>query len=297
VDQNRHLFLFLLSKRANILRKNNEGFIVKLQNLSSILYHLPSPVSNYSSTFQIFSEDEQEALRSGGWILQACLLHVAGFVEEGISTEELDAKAEEFIRKEGGKPAFKGYQGFTGTLCASVNDAVVHGMPNHRKLKNGDIISLDCGVIYDDLYTDACITVGVGNIVPEVQAFLDTTQQSLEDVIDEVVCAGAHVGDIGAFIQQRLQSHGYEPVPVLTGHGLGSTLHQFPDVPNLGKKGRGPVLPVGTMIAIEPIAVMGNPDVYTAADGWTVVTKDGSLACHFEHSLLITEDGCEILTA
>lgn len=253
-------------------------------------------MSRYSSTFQIFTEHEQDALRSGGWILRECLLYVANLVEVGISTEELDAKAEEFIRKEGGKPAFKGYQGFPATLCTSVNDAVVHGMPTKKPLQSGDIVSLDCGVIYDDLFTDACTTVAVGEIAPDVQAFLDITSQSLEDVIDQVVCAGAKTGDIGAFIQHRLQSAGYEPVPVLTGHGLGETLHQFPDVPNLGKRGRGVALPAGTMIAIEPIAVMGNPDVYTAADGWTILSKDGSLACHFEHSLLITEDGCEIIT-
>jgi methionyl aminopeptidase len=172
----------------------------------------------------------------------------------------------------------------------------VHGIPSAKeKLKEGDIISLDGGVIYDDLYTDACVSVGVGKISEEAQLFLTRSSEILEAVIKEKVKAGVKVGDISSFIQQGLEKHGYSAVKVLTGHGLGDNLHQFPDVPNVGKAGMGPVLPAGTMIAIEPIAVMGKPDVYTSTDQWTVLTKDSSLACHFEHSVLVLDGGYEII--
>jgi methionyl aminopeptidase len=250
----------------------------------------------YIDDCQIFSESQIDSLRTGGSVLRDCLKHVATFVKPGISTLELDVIAEDFIRKRGGVPAFKGYNGFPCTLCTSVNDQVVHGIPSKKQiLKDGDIISLDCGVIVDGLYTDACTSVPVGNIDIRARKFLDTVSETLEAVISEVVKGGAHVGDISSFIEKRLVKAGYSPVRALTGHGLGDTLHQFPDVPNVGKAGTGPVLPVGTMIAIEPIATIGKPDVYTATDQWTILTKDGSLACHFEHSVLITEDGCEVI--
>lgn len=250
----------------------------------------------YTDTFQIFSPAQKDSLRHGGEILRECLKHVAGLVKPGISTLELDIAAEEFILERGGVPAFKGYHGFPGTLCTSVNDQVVHGIPSAGPLlKSGDIISLDGGVIFDGLYTDSCVTVGVGQVDPKTQAFLDYVSATLEHVIAEVVRAGAKVGDISSFIEKSLRRGGFGAVRSLTGHGLGDTLHQFPDVPNVGKAGTGPVLPVGTMIAIEPIATVGSPEVYTAADNWTVLTKDKSLACHFEHSVLITEEGCEIV--
>jgi len=250
----------------------------------------------HDETFQIFSAAEQDSLRKAGRILRECLAHVSLLVAPGITTIELDAAAERFIRAEGGEPAFKGYHGFPGTLCTSVNDVVVHGIPNEDlTLKEGDIVSLDCGVIVDDLYTDACVTVGVGTLAPEVEKFLQISSKTLESVIDEVVGAGAKIGDISAFIEKKLRKAGYTPVESLTGHGLGCTLHQFPDVPNVGKAGKGPVLPVGTMIAIEPIASMGKGEIYTERDNWTIRTKDSSLASHFEHSVLITEDGCEII--
>ncbi len=250
----------------------------------------------YVDTCQLFSPAQIESLRKGGAILRDCLRHTALLVRPGMTTMDLDLEAEIFIRQRGGIPAFKGYHGFTGTLCTSVNDAVVHGIPSKKeKIKEGDIISLDGGVIFGGLYTDSCVTVAVGQIDPNVQAFLTHTSQVLEDVITEVVRPGVQVGDISSYIEKNLKKGGYAAVRALTGHGLGDNLHQFPDVPNVGKAGTGPVLPVGTMIAIEPIAVMGNPEVYTANDGWTVLTKDRSLACHFEHSVLIPEDGYEII--
>ncbi len=250
----------------------------------------------YTDTCQIFDAKQQDSLRHGGAILRDCLKYVAGLVKPGISTLELDAAAEEFIVSRGGVPAFKGYHGFPGTLCTSVNDQVVHGIPSAGPLlKIGDIISLDGGVIFDNLYTDACVTVGVGEIDPKIRSFLVFVSETLENVIGEVVKAGAKVGDISSFIEKSLQRGGFGVVRTLTGHGLGDTLHQFPDVPNVGKAGTGFTLPVGTMIAIEPIATMGRPDVYTARDNWTVLTKDKSVACHFEHSILITESGPEIV--
>ncbi len=250
----------------------------------------------YADTCQVFSKSEQDSLRKGGAILRDCLQYVAPLAKPGVSTLALDRAAEEFILSRGGKPAFKGYHGFPGTLCTSVNDHVVHGIPSDKQiLQEGDVVSLDCGVIYDDLYTDACVTVGVGSISPGIKKFLKTVSDTLEEAISEIVQGGMQVGDLSSFIEKKLQKGGYGVVRALTGHGLGETLHQFPDVPNVGKAGTGPILPVGTMIAIEPIATMGSPEVYTSTDQWTVLTKDGSLACHFEHSVLLTEDGYEII--
>lgn len=249
-----------------------------------------------NSQCQIFSETEVQSLRTGGKILRDCLMLVKELVKPGISTLALDQAAEEFIRRHGAVPAFKGYSGYPASLCTSINDEVVHGIPRlERVLRQGDIISLDCGVLFHGLYTDACISVGVGSLAPKVRQFLNCTADILEMVIADVVRAGVHVGDISAAIEQRLKKLGYTPVRSLTGHGLGTRLHQFPDIPNVGKKGTGPLLPAGTMIAIEPIATMGKPEVYTAQDHWTVLTSDKSLTCHFEHSVLLTEQGGEII--
>lgn len=248
-----------------------------------------------SRTCQIFTASQISDLRKGGAILRDCLEHVASLVKPGVTTADLDKAAETFITARGGKPAFKGYQGYKATLCTSVNDEIVHGIPGPRVLKDGDIISLDNGVIYGGLYTDACVSVGVGNISPQAQTFLDTISQTLELVVKDVVKSGVQVGTISAFIQRHIESAGYTVVRQLTGHGLGNTLHQFPDIPNWGKQGTGPELPVHTLIAIEPIAVMGGDAISTDDDGWTIRTKDGSLAGHFEHTLLITEGGCEVI--
>ncbi len=249
-----------------------------------------------SEAFQIFSVRQIEALRDGGKILQGCLKHTASLVRPGITTLELDKAAETFIRDHGGRPAFKGYHGFPGTLCISVNDEVVHGIPGDRVLRESDVVSLDGGVIYDKLYTDACTTVVAGRPEAGVQEFLDTVSFTLEDVIRDVVKSGVHIGTISSFIQTHIEKAGYCIIKQLTGHGLGSTLHQFPDVPNWGEEESGPILPVNTMIAIEPIASMGRrSDISTDSDGWTIRTKDGTTACHFEHSVLITDGGCEII--
>lgn len=249
----------------------------------------------YDDTFQIFTLSQIDSLRRGGKILRECLEHCKILVKPGVKTVDIDRAAEEFVCSRGGKPAFKGYHGFPATLCISINDEIVHGIPGQRVIENGDIVSLDGGVVYDDLYTDACITVAAGKIPKETDEFLAVGADTLERVVSGVVRAGVKVGDISSFIQQSLECHGYKPIRALTGHGLGTTLHQFPDVPNWGKAGRGPVLPASTIIAIEPIAAMGSPEVVTNPDRWTIRTKDGSLALHFEHTVLVMDGGCEVL--
>lgn len=247
------------------------------------------------SSFQIFSAAEIALLRKGGKILRDCLLEVAKHVKPGITTGHLDSIAEDFIRShEGAAPAFKGYHGFPATLCTSVNEECVHGIPGPRTLLEGDIVALDCGVIFGGLYTDACLSVPVGKVTEDVLTFLRVSEEALENVC-RIVAPGIKVGDISSTIQKFVEGHGYSCVNGLTGHGLGTTLHQFPDVPNVGKAGTGPKLPVHTIIAIEPITAMGRPEIREAGDGWTITTKDRSLSAHYEHTVLVTEAGYEIL--
>ena len=247
------------------------------------------------SKFQIFTPAEITSMRRAGKILRECLQHTAKHVKPGITTLELDRIAEEFIRShEGAVPAFKGYRNYPCTLCTSVNDQCVHGLPGKRVLKEGDIIALDCGVMVDKLYTDACISVGVGKISSEAETFLRESEAALEKAC-ALIAPGVHIGDLSSTIQQHVESKGYSCVQSLTGHGLGATLHQFPDIPNTGTAGTGPVLPVHTIIAVEPITAMGGGSIRDEGDGWTISTKDGSLSAHFEHTVLVTEKGHEIL--
>jgi len=246
------------------------------------------------SQFQIFSEKEIESLRKGGKILRACLNLVESMVAEGVTTKELDEAAEEFILSEGCKPGFKGYRHFPNTLCTSVNEECVHGIPGDRELKEGDIISVDCGVIFDGLYTDACFTAPVGEISEEAAKLLSVTAQCLENLV-ALVKKGVKVGDISATVQKTAEAAGFHPVRSLTGHGLGKTLHQFPDIPNVGEAGTGATLPVNTLIAVEPIISAGSDAVVSDEDGWTLSTKDSALCAHFEHTLLVLEGSCEIL--
>jgi methionyl aminopeptidase len=245
-------------------------------------------------SFQIFTDAEITSLRTGGKILRECLEMLRPKAVAGVRTIDLDRLAESFIRDRGGLPAFKGYHDYPGTLCISVNDECVHGIPGERVLKDGDIVSLDGGVIYDGLYTDACITVPVGSVSREAQELLRVTEQALDEAV-AMLRPGIHVGDISSNTQKIVERAGFKPVRSLTGHGLGTTLHQFPDVPNFGKKGTGPVFPVHTLVAIEPIVAISASDVRSLEDGWTLVTEDGSLAAHFEHTLLTTEGGCEVI--
>lgn len=247
------------------------------------------------SKFQIFTSAEISSMRRAGKILQDCLQHVAAHVQPGVKTAELDRLAEAFIRSHpGATPAFKGYRGYPFTLCTSVNDQCVHGLPSERVLQNGDIVSLDCGVMVDRLYTDACITVGVGTIAPATEKFLTESKAALDEAC-ALIRPGTRIGDLSATIQHSVEGKGYSCMQALTGHGLGYSLHQFPDIPNLGKAGTGPSLPVHTIIAVEPITAMGKGEIRDEGDGWTISTRDGSLSAHFEHTVLVTESGHEIL--
>lgn len=248
------------------------------------------------SRFQIFNEKEIASLRKGGKILHDCLSHVAALVEPGITTGFLDSMAETFIRDHGGVPGFKGYQGFPATLCTSRNDVCVHGIPSAEELQEGDIISIDCGVVLDGLNTDACITVPVGIISPQKQSLMQTTAEALEQAV-QVVKAGVHVGDISATVERVARARGFSPVRALTGHGLGTILHQYPDIPNVGTAKTGPVLPAMTLIAIEPIISAGSDAILEGEDGWTIYVKDHALVAHFEHTVLVLEGGHEVLTA
>lgn len=245
-------------------------------------------------SFNIFQKKEIDTFRQAGKVLRDCLEMLRSEARAGVTTHELDVMAEKFIRERGGEPAFKGYNGYTATLCTSVNEECVHGIPGNRVLHDGDIVSLDCGVRMNGLNTDACITVGVGNISKEAQHLLDTTQSALEAAV-EVIRPGARVGDVSSTVQKVVEKAKCTVIRPLTGHGLGKNLHEFPDIPNHGRAGTGPVFPAWTVIAVEPIVSLGSNDIRETGDGWTLVTDDGSLSCHFEHTILLTDDGCEVL--
>lgn len=247
------------------------------------------------SGFQIFTAEEIAAVRHAGKILRECIDFVGTLICPGITTRELDFAAEQFIRKhEGAEPAFMGYHGYPSTLCTSINDECVHGMPGKRILTTGDIIAIDCGVKYKGLNTDACKSFPVGKIAPEAARLLVVTKQALDAGV-AAVRAGARVGDISAAVQGVVEGAGFSVISALTGHGLGRTLHQFPDVPNVGERGKGPTLPEHTLIAIEPITATGKDGIVDGGDLWTIKTKDGSLSAHFEHTLLVLRDGCEVI--
>lgn len=244
---------------------------------------------------EVFSAQDIDSFRRAGKILAECLEIAAEAVRPGISTKELDKIAEDFIRShDKAVPAFQGYRNYPYTLCTSINEECVHGLPSDRTLEEGDIIKLDGGVKIDGLYTDACVTVGVGRISPEAKKLLTVTQKAL-DLAIETIHEGSRVGDISSVIEKTVRAEGFAPVRVLTGHGLGRTLHQYPDVPNIGEKGTGAVLPAGTVIAIEPIVSAGSDEVVDMGDGWTLSIKDRKLAAHFEHTVLVTETGAEVL--
>jgi methionyl aminopeptidase len=247
------------------------------------------------SQFQILTQKQIADARASGKILRECLEKVASEVREGITTGELDRIAEEFIRSHAGAtPVFKGYHGYPATLCTSVDDECVHGIPGSRRLANGDIVSLDCGVRYRGLVTDACVTVAVGTIPPEVRRFLERSKQALDDAC-AMVRSALRVGDISAAIQRTVESGGYKCVRSLTGHGVGSELHQYPDIPNTGTERSGPMIPAFTLLAIEPITSMGTDEIREGGDGWTIKTADGSRSAHFEHTVLVLPEGHEIL--
>lgn len=248
------------------------------------------------------TQKEINSLKESGRRLAMVVRKVSEMVKPGISTLELDQYAESLIVEMGDKPAFKGYkpegarEAYPFTLCTSVNDEVVHGIPlKDQILKEGDIISIDCGILHDGFYTDHAITVPVGKIKKEAQELIDATRQSLYFAIESI---GPHscVGDIGYAISKLIKPYGYGIIRELSGHGVGKKIHDDPYVPNYGKKGTGPKLIPGMVIAIEPMINLGKRDIADTYDGYTIVTRDGSLSCHFEHTVIITETGAEIVT-
>lgn len=240
---------------------------------------------------------EVQAMRESGRMLAEVLNILKSRAAVGMSTLELNNIAASELKRLGGEPAFLGYQGFPGVLCVSINDEVVHGIPKVDKIiKNGDIVSLDFGVIYKNMITDAAISIIVGNPVSEKDLMLvKVTEKSLLEGVNQLK-AGVRVGDISEAIQAKLDKNKLGIVRDLVGHGVGHELHEDPNIPNYGRKGTGPRLDKNMTIAIEPMATLGGHDVYVGDDGWTVITKDHSRSAHFEHTILITETGAEILT-
>ncbi|MBI1727079.1 MAG: type I methionyl aminopeptidase [Candidatus Rokubacteria bacterium] len=242
------------------------------------------------------SSREIEHMRAAGRILGEVKARLKALVRPGASTKDIDEDIEAFIVGKGAAPAFKGYRGYPATVCASINDEVVHGIPSaKRKLKDGDIIGLDLGCIVEGYYGDCAITLPVGPVPERVQELLDVTRESLDKAI--VQCrAGSRIGDISYAVQAHCESHGFGVVRAFVGHGIGRALHEEPQVPNFGEAGRGPVLKAGMVLAIEPMVTMGSWEVRVLEDGWTAVTVDGSLAAHFEDTIAITANGPEVLT-
>jgi methionyl aminopeptidase len=235
-------------------------------------------------------------MREASRIVAEVLARLSAMVQPGVTTRDLDAAAEKAVRDAGAEPAFKGYRGYPATLCASVNDEVIHGIPSGRSLVDGDIISLDMGVRLDGFYGDSAVTVPVGRVSAETSTLLRVTQEALEKGIAQVRLGG-RISDIGHAIQQHVEAHGFSVVREFVGHGIGASLHEEPQVANYGEPGRGPRLAEGMTLAIEPMVNMGRPGVKMRADGWTAVTRDGSLSAHFEHTVAVTRDGPLVLTA
>jgi len=213
----------------------------------------------------------------------------------GATTADIDRVAEERVRAAGAVPAFKGYHGFPSTICASINEEVVHGIPSSRPLEAGDVFSIDMGARLDGFFGDSAVTVPVGEVAEADAALLRITEEALFLGL-EAVRPGARVSDIGAAVQAHVEAHGFAVVREFVGHGIGTELHEEPQVPNYGPGGRGPRLTEGMVIAVEPMVTAGKPGVRVLSDGWTAVTKDGGRAAHFEHTIAVTRDGCEILT-
>ena len=241
---------------------------------------------------------EVEILRRSNRLVAETLRELARRVRPGTTTLELDRFAEVFLRDRGARPAFKGYRDYPFTLCASVNEAVVHGFPSTRALQEGDILSLDMGAVVDGYYGDAAVTLPVGRITPEAERLLTVTRECLERAV-RAARPGGRLADISQAVQEHAEANGFSVVRVFVGHGIGKALHEAPQIPNFvdPERGRGPVLKPGMVLAIEPMVNAGGPEVRILEDQWTAVTADGSLSAHFEHTIAITENGTEILTA
>ncbi|MGH9409272.1 MAG: type I methionyl aminopeptidase [Vicinamibacterales bacterium] len=242
------------------------------------------------------STAEIEKMRAANQLVARILDELAAMVAPGVTTAQLDAAAEAKVRAAGAEPAFKGYRGYPATLCASANEQVVHGIPSAKPLASGDIVSLDMGVKLNGYYGDSAITVPVGTVSDDVKRLLRATEAALELGIAQVRIGG-RISDIGHAIQAHVEAQGFSIVREFVGHGIGAALHEEPQIANYGEAGRGPRLAEGMTLAIEPMVNMGKPAVKVLSDGWTAVTKDGSLSAHFEHTVAVTKDGPLILTA
>lgn len=243
----------------------------------------------------IKSPTEISIMRQAGKIVAIVLDTLKREIKPGITTGKLDALAAKIIKGNGGEASFKGYRGFPASICTSVNEEIVHGIPGKRVLKEGDIIAIDVGAIYNSFQGDAAITVGVGRISPKAEKLIDTTRLALEAGIAEAR-KGAHLSDISAAVQVCAETDGFSPVREYVGHGIGRDMHEKPEIPNFGLPGKGPILKKGMTLALEPMINIGEWRTKVLADRWTVVTADGSLSAHFEHTIAITDGEAEILT-
>jgi methionyl aminopeptidase len=241
------------------------------------------------------TEEEIQLIKESAIILSKAHGEVSSLIKEGITTKLLDTRAEEFIRDNGGKPSFKGYNGFPFSLCISVNAAVVHGMPSNYVIQNGDIVSIDCGVFRNGYHSDCAYTHGVGELSEDVKRLLQVTKASLFKGLEKAVI-GNRLGDMSATIQQEVEKEGFSVVRELVGHGIGKNLHEAPEVPNYGKRGQGLKLQNGLVLAVEPMVNLGTKNIVQEADGWTIRTKDYKPSAHFEHTIVIRKDKAEVLT-
>ena len=234
-------------------------------------------------------------MRQAGQVVARMIAAITRAVEPGMTTKDLDGVAVQELRRQGAKPAFLGYMGFPATICTSVNEEIVHGIPGKRVLQNGDLVKCDVGAIVDGMHGDAAVTLPVGEVSEEAMRLLETTRESLNAAIGQVR-AGARLGDIGAAVQSYAEARGYGVVREYVGHGIGRKLHEEPQVPNYGVAGRGQMLRAGMAIAIEPMLNLGTWRTRALEDGWTVVTADGQISAHFEHTMAVGEDGAEVMT-
>jgi methionyl aminopeptidase len=247
------------------------------------------------SGITIKSPKELECMRQAGWVVANILSILQKAIAPGMKTKDLDVIASRDIKRLGAKPSFKGYRGFPATICVSINEEIVHGIPGNKLIKEGDLVKIDAGAIVDGFQGDSAITVGVGNISQKAQTLIEVTRTALSVGISAAKC-GARIGDVSAAIQEFVETQGYSVVREYVGHGIGRALHEEPQVPNYGEPGKGPLLRPGMALAIEPMVNLGDWRTRSLKDGWTVVTADGSLSAHFENTIAITEDEAEILT-
>lgn len=248
-----------------------------------------------NNSISIKTSEELDILREAGVVLASVINEVKRSLKSGMTTREVGQKAEDLMKASNVLPAFKGYRGFPACVCLSVNDEVVHGIPGERVLKDGDIASLDAGIIYKGYYSDMAVTVGIGEIKPELQRLMDVTLESLRKGIEQAK-TGNHLSDVSHAVQRYVEANQFSVVREFVGHGIGKNLHEDPEIPNFGSPHQGPILEEGMVLAIEPMVNMGRSSTRILEDGWTVVTQDGKPSAHFEHSVAITKNGPEILT-